>query len=131
MTPGREPNRPVATTRPEKFRSSRMEATVLIASGGSAQAEVTAGQLAKAGYFCFNDGPSNWTHCVLERHFGNPVIPVKVLSEDESHLLGTEQLLREDIYSGQPCPQDGLDFWDFLGEEFPYFACHHFHAGHH
>ncbi len=76
-------------------------------------------------------GPSNWTHCVLERHFGNPVIPVKVLSEDGGQLLGTEQLLREDIYSGQPCPQDGLDFWDFLGEEFPYFACHHFHTGHH
>ncbi len=102
---------------------------VLFASGSSAGG-VTAGRLSDAGYLCFNDGPSNWTHCILERQLGNPVIPVKVFLEDGSELLGTELLLREDIYAGQPCPQDGIDFWPFLGEDFPYFACHHFDTGH-
>jgi hypothetical protein len=88
----------------------------------------TADQLKK--YFCFNAGPSNWKHCLNPRLLGNPSVSVKVFSEDGSQFLGTEQLIRYDIYSGQPCPQDGLDQWDFLGDP-PYFACHHFHTGHH
>lgn len=108
-----------------------MAATMLLASGANARNGHTAQQLERAGYSCFNDGPSNFKHCWLERHIGNPVIPIKVFSPDGSEFLGTEQLLREDIYAGQPCPQDGIDFWDFLGDAFPYFACHHFHTGHH
>ena len=103
---------------------------MLFASGGTAQAGQTAEKLERAGYLCFNAGPSNFTHCLLERHFGNPVIPVKIFSPDGSEFLGTEQLLREDIYAGQPCPQDGIDPWDFVGPDLPYFACHHFHTHH-
>lgn len=44
--------------------------------------------------------------------------------------LTAEQLLRTDLYAGQPCPQDGLGSWD--SEAVPgYFACHHFSTGHH
>lgn len=92
----------------------------------------TADQLDKAGYLCFNAGPSNWTHCIRESKIGKPSIPVKVFSVDGSEFLGTELLLRGDIYSGQGCPQDGLDVWAFpAGPGDAYYACHHFHTGHH
>ena len=106
-------------------------ALFLSGASNSAIAGNTADKLERAGYACFNAGPSDFRHCWLERHIGNPVIPIKVFSPDGSEFLGTEQLLREDIYAGQPCRQDGIDPWDFLGEDFPYFACHHFHTGHH
>ena len=41
-------------------------------------------------------------------------------------LAGTESLLRADLYSGQPCPQDNLAVWDFLPFSGGYYACHHF-----
>jgi len=104
--------------------------SVFLFIGSSAQAGQTADKLVKAGYFCFNAGPANWTHCLNPRLLGNPAVSVKVFSEDGRQFLGTEQLMRYDIYSGQPCPQDGLNQWDFLGDP-PYFACHHFHTGHH
>ena len=99
-------------------------------SSGVAAAGHTASQMEQAGYFCFNAGPANWTHCLNPGLLGNPAVSVKVFSEDGSEFLGTEQLMRYDIYSGQPCPQDDLNQWDFLVEP-PYFACHHFHTGHH
>jgi len=99
-------------------------------TGGANAGGLTADQLAQAGYLCFNAGPSNWTHCLLEKKLGGRVVPVKVFSEDGSEFLGTEQLLRADIYAGQPCPPDGLGLWD--SEAVPgYFACHHFSTGHH
>ena len=107
-----------------------LAAIMLFASGSTAQAGQTAEKLERAGYFCFNAGPSNFKHCLLLRHSGNPVIPLKIFSPNGSEFLGTELLLREDIYAGQPCPQDGIDPWDFLGENMPYFACHHFHTHH-
>ncbi len=89
-----------------------------------------ANQMDNAGFDCFNAGPSNWIHCLHLRKFGSPVVPVKVFSEDGEHYLGTELLLREDIYSGQPCPQDDLNLWDH--DAVPgYYACHHFRTGHH
>lgn len=91
---------------------------------------LTAEQLTRAGYDCFPAGPSNWMHCLLGRKLGQQVIPVKVFSVDGNEFLGTEHLLREDIYAGQPCPQDGLDSWDPLAVP-GYFACHHFATGHH
>ena len=39
---------------------------------------------------------------------------------------GTEDLMRADLYQGQPCPQDNLSTWDLL--PFGYRACHHFDA---
>ena len=92
----------------------------------------TATQMEEAGFTCFPAGPiiTNWTHCLDLDKFGTPVVPVKVFSEDGIEFLGTELLLREDIYSGQPCPQDDLDLWD--PDAVPgYYACHHFSTGHH
>ena len=71
-----------------------------------------------------------WIHCLRAEKFGYPSVPVKVFDEDGIEFLGTEQLLRYDVYKGQPCPQDDLEEWDFLGEP-PYYACHHYETGHH
>ena len=91
---------------------------------------LTADKLAAAGYFCVNAGPASWLHCLQTKHFGNPTVPVKVFSVDGTEFKGTELLLRPDIYVGQPCPQDGLEFWDY-NADLDYMACHHFHTGHH
>ena len=106
-----------------------MAAISLFPTAGKAQG-LTADQLDRAGYFCFEAGPNLWIHCLLERKLGKRVIPVKVFSIDGSQFLGTEQLLRDDTYAGQPCPQDGLAQWDALAVP-GYYACHHFDTGHH
>lgn len=87
-------------------------------------------QLEQAGYYCFNAGPSNFTHCLKAEKLGYPAVPVKVFSADGNDYLGTEMLLREDIYKGQPCPQDGLGFWE-ENSDIGYFACHHFYTDQH
>ena len=52
-----------------------------------------------------------------------PSIVLRVYFPDGS-FAGTELLLRDDLYKGQPCPQDDLATWDAL--PFGYHACHHF-----
>lgn len=96
----------------------------------TASADNTSDKLANAGFFCVNAGPSNFLHCLRLSHFGNPSVPVMVYSVDGSEFLGTELLLRPDIYAGQPCPQDSGDLWDY-NVDLDYMACHHFHTGHH
>ena len=96
----------------------------------SASAGDTAAKRENAGFFCVNAGPSNWLHCLRLDHFGNPSVPVKVYTEDGTEFLGTELLLRPDIYAGQPCPQDDGDVWDY-NADLDYMACHHYHTGHH
>ena len=105
-------------------------AILIVGVSSPVSAEHTADQLADAGYYCLNAGPSNWTHCLRLDHFGNPTVPVKVFSEDGTEFKGTELLLRPDLYAGQPCPQDGVEMWDY-NEGLDYMACHHFHTGHH
>lgn len=95
-----------------------------------ANAGVTAEKLDRAGYTCFATGPYDWIHCLRFEKFGYPSVPVKVFDEEGMEFLGTELLLRYDVYEGQPCPQDELEEWEFL-ETPPYYACHHFKTGHH
>jgi hypothetical protein len=51
----------------------------------------------------------------------------------DAPFLGTEILIRADLYQGQPCPQDGLDEYHgldlFGGPEIDYYACHHYDTG--
>jgi len=104
-----------------------------IASIGTATADrLTADQLSDAGFDCFPAGPSDWIHCMdLDKLVsGKKSVPVKVFSVDGSEFLGTELLLHEDVYAGQPCPTDELNLWEVL-EGTPYMACHHFLTGHH
>jgi hypothetical protein len=100
---------------------------------GPASADgLTADQLSDAGFVCFPAGPSNWIHCMdLDKLVnGHRTVPVKAFSVDGSEYLGTEMLLHQDVYAGQPCPQDDLNLWEPL-EGTPYLTCHHFLTGHH
>ena len=101
-----------------------------LAASNTASADNTSDKLASAGFYCVNAGPSNFLHCLRLNHFGNPSVPVMVYSEDGKQFLGTELLLRPDIYAGQPCPQDSGDLWDY-NADLDYMACHHFETGHH
>ena len=105
-------------------------AAIWLSPGDAHGRGLAANQLSAAGYYCFPAGPNLWIHCLLERKLGKRVVPVKVFSVDGSEFLGTEQLLRDDVYAGQPCPQDGLAQWDSLAVP-GYYACHHFDTGHH
>ena len=101
--------------------------TLLLASAGSAVAALTAEQLVSAGFLCQVAGPHDWVHCFNGQLIGRgrAPIPVMVFSGDGSLFLGTEHLIHENVYAGQPCPQDGLDQWEYVGV-IPYYACHHF-----
>ncbi len=58
---------------------------------------------------------------------GAPSIPVRVFDSNGA-FLGTELLLRADLYAGQPCPRDVvLDLQQLAG--IPYYACHHYPQG--
>ncbi len=62
-------------------------------------------------------------------------IQVMVFGETGHPFLGSEILVRADIYNGQPCPQDNLDHYHPLDFDEPpdgitdYYACHHFDTG--
>jgi hypothetical protein len=90
----------------------------------------TAAQLDNAGWTCFNTGPNNWTHCWKKGPGASPsTVPVKVFSEDGTDFVGTELLIRADLYNGQPCPQEGGGEYAELDFEsdgtIDYYACHH------
>lgn len=68
--------------------------------------------------------------------FGKPVIPVWVydgqdITSFDADFLGTEHIIRADLYAGQPCaPEDGdpYDPLDLTGDGVTdYYACHHLH----
>ena len=104
-------------------------ALVLILVGVSA---VSAGE-----WLCFPAGPDSNIHCIPPGKAGlmdqgklPPSLQTQVFHHDTNDFLGTEMLLREDIYNGQPCPQDHLEEWELL-DDIPYYACHHYDTGHH
>jgi hypothetical protein len=83
----------------------------------------TASQLERAGWTCGIAGPNFWTHCMKKNPADSPnTIPVKVFSNDGSDFLSTELLIRDDLYNGQPCPQEGGGEYFLL--PFGYRACH-------
>ncbi|MGD8383871.1 MAG: hypothetical protein PVF89_00550 [Lysobacterales bacterium] len=105
-------------------------ALATMAFTATARAGHAPAQLEEAGFYCINAGPSNFTHCFKVEQLGNPAVPVKVFTEDGNTYLGTEMLLRPDIYRGQTCPQDGLGLWEY-NDDVGYFACHHFYTDQH
>ncbi len=109
--------------------ATALGAGMALAGGGATMAQSqTAGwdcnpQVLIIGYYhCAPPGKPS----VLDMINGNtsaPSIVLRVFNPDGS-LAGTEQLLRADLYQGQPCRQDGLEAWGLL--PFGYRACHHF-----
>ncbi len=90
----------------------------------------TSAQLESAGWTCGNAGPNNWVHCFPPGAFASSVsLSVKVYSQDGSTFLGTEILIKDGYYSGQPCIGEGGGEYTFLPKEatglpFDYWACH-------
>ncbi len=104
-------------------------------AGGHNADRHNADQLTKAGWTCFPAGPHDWVHCLkpgFDPTSEDASRIVKVFDVGGSPFLGTELLIRADLYHGQPCPQDNLDEFDLLPAApvgpFPvaYRACHHF-----
>ena len=108
---------------------------LLLLAFSSAYAGPTSQQLKKAGFTCINTGPYNFTHffppyITIPDDLGSgkfKTVQVKVFNEAGTTFLGTELLVRADIYHGQPCPLDGGTYDDLSQTPgMPYFGCHHF-----
>ncbi len=89
-----------------------------------------------AGWFCENIAPLG-VHCFPPGSGASSAsIPVQVFDtanpgDPDATFLGTEILIRTDLYHGQPCPQEGMEeYFDLSGEGLPYFACHRYDTSH-
>lgn len=89
---------------------------------------VSPAKLAAAGWECFNvEGLG--VHCFPPGHHASTATLTVLYfattdpADTDAPFSGTELLLREDLYHGQPCPQEGTDSWHLL--PFGYYACHH------
>lgn len=107
----------------------------------------TPSDLSANGWSCINAGVTNWIHCfppsvdladIVDVDITNNPASLQVKVFDDvapNPFLGTELLIREDLYHGQPCPTDELGEYeplDLNGDTFiDYYACHHFETGHH
>jgi hypothetical protein len=94
-------------------------------------------QLQRAGWTCINAMPQQWAHCFPPGAFRSDatlsvlVFDTQDLMATDADLLGTELLLRADLYAGQPCTQDGGGEYELLpsfasGLPADYRICHHF-----
>ena len=85
--------------------------------------------LKEQGWNCYNV-PGLGVHCEPPGgSTSSATTPLKVYdtadpADEEARFLGTEILLRPDLYAGQPCPQEGTDEYHLL--PFGYYACHHY-----
>ena len=97
-----------------------------LAAGPALARGVTTDQLERAGAICFPVGDD--PHCIVPGGLVSLAsIPILVF-DDEGTFLGTELLLRADLYAGQPCPQDETLFLpgEATGLGADYYACHHY-----
>ena len=88
-------------------------------------------QLSRAGWLCENVSGLG-VHCFAPGAFrSSPSVQVKVFNTSDptatdAPFLGTEILIRDDLYAGQLCTQDGGGEYHLLAGVFPvdYRACH-------
>jgi hypothetical protein len=119
-----------------------LAALASLASSGTAassSSQATKAQAVAAGWDCSpNITILGYFHCAAP---GSPslldlitgaatpsTLHLNVYDGDTQLLAGTEQLIRADLFRGQPCPQEGgsWSFLDFAGAD--YYGCHHFAA---
>lgn len=102
-----------------------------LAFGTAASADgLTVTQLQANGWTC--PRPGGLPHCrppglAAGAAGGLPKISILVFDPTGTRLLGTEHLVRPDLYNGQPCPQDPDPLtggYTLLGNG--YYGCHHF-----
>lgn len=105
------------------------------ATGAAASQGVTQAQLENAGWICFKPVPTDNVHCVqpggLERVLTGEAETMSflVFRATDGAFLGTELIVRADIFNGQPCPTDppGGQYTylkPLLGLD--YYACHRY-----
>lgn len=93
------------------------------------------GDLGSQGWVCVNV-PGLGVHCFPPGAFAAPAsLPILVFDSDDptdadAPFLGTELLIRADLYAGQPCPAEGGQYALMLaadtGLPADYRACHHY-----
>ena len=91
---------------------------------------LTATQLKAQGWTCVLVPDENLLHC---RNPGSePLVtgPTQldflVFDASGATLLGTEHLIRSDLYHGQPCNGTPTGRYEFIPRGPGYYACHHF-----
>lgn len=108
-----------------------------VAAGGPSPAQLT-----KAGWTCILPPPefNPNVHCLPANQLAGVVsgeAPVVIslafatddLDATQARLLGTERMIRADIFAGQPCPTDppSLEYsWLFPRFGWDYYICHTF-----
>jgi hypothetical protein len=122
-----------------------------VAAGGVEANGVSPAKLTKAGWSCLNpaaafpDNPN--VHCFPPGHLEGVIAGTAATAHlvtfatpdvgaEEAELLGTERMIRADLFHGQPCPTDPpgatasppLYQWSYLGPRFgwDYYICHSF-----
>lgn len=100
-------------------------ATAAGSSGGH-----TADQLLNAGWECVTP-PGDNVHCTQElAALGrDDRVTFRVFNVNTGEFLGTEMLVHEDVFKGQPCPTDPPSRqYTYLGPilGLPYYACHRY-----
>lgn len=101
-------------------------------TGTSVARGVSTDTLQRAGWTCIpaSTGP----HCFPPGAFSSDASVTVLVFDDwgpEGELLGSELLIRADLYAGQPCPQSEVEFLPAAetGLGVDYFACHHYDTG--
>jgi hypothetical protein len=114
--------------------------TAIMGSGtGVAEAHgLSPAKLSRAGWTCFNV-PGLGVHCQTPGSDASSAsIPISVFDTSDpgathAEFLGTEILIRADLYHGQPCPQEDHDEYhglDLFGDPaIDYYACHRYYTG--
>jgi len=103
--------------------------TAAASSGGGH----TADQLVNAGWECVTP-PGDNVHCTqsLAALGRDDQVSFRVFHRETGAFLGTELLVHEDAFKGQPCPTDPPSRqYTYLGPilGLPYFACHRYDSG--
>ncbi len=127
------------TTGVRRMLATAAAAAMLLAlsTGPAAAAGPDPDRLEQAGWFCFgHEAPA--FHCVPDGEAllsGAPASTVLSWDGETGEFWGTELLIHEDLYNGQPCPQDEVDgepgeyiHVSELGSPLPYYVCHHFES---
>ena len=111
---------------------------LLVVASPARAAGNTPASLSSQGWTCVDvvllDGTDVGVHCFPPGAFSSPPLPsisVKYFetsdpASNNAPYLGTEILIRADLYAGQPCPsgpEGVLDLNALLG--IPYYGCHH------
>jgi hypothetical protein len=97
---------------------------LLVAAPSSSNA-VSPAQLTAAGWTCF-PVPELGIHCSSPGQGWPPTGPSAQLlyfSDSTGAFLGTETLIRADVFNGQPCPGQGGEWIDLVAD-LGYYGCH-------